>query len=306
MYIFAEPLAMLIRPIYEQVQNYGWTLVIVTVLINLLTIPLTIMSQKSTAKTQQIQPLITELQKKYANDKDKLNAEMQKIYTKYGINPMAGCLPMVVRLLVLFGFIRVVYDPLKYLLRLTDGQIESVKMAVSQAAQNAGTAVKNIDRLYQVQLCGMDGASGAIEAMNKEPINFDFLGIDLTKMLNQHMGDITVWIIPVLAVLATIASSYVTKKIMSKSTAPGQPASMGNSMLFIMPVMTAYFTFIMPIGMSLYWFTSTMVNTIQQIFTTVIIKNNQKELKLTVNDQKLMQEGQKHIKNDNKGNKSKK
>lgn len=306
MYLFAEPLAMLIRPIYEQVQNYGWTLVIVTVLINLLTIPLTIMSQKSTSKTQQIQPLITELQRKYANDKEKLNTEMQKIYTKYGINPMSGCLPMVVRLLVLFGFIRVVYDPLKYLLKLTDGQIQGVKMAVVQAAQKAGTSVKNIDRLYQVQLCGMDGASGAIKAMHKEPINFNFLGIDLTKMLNQHMGEITVWIIPVLAVLATIASSYVTKKLMAKTTAPGQPASMGNSMLFIMPVMTAYFTFVMPIGMSLYWFTSTVITVLQQIFTNVIIKNNQKEIKLTTNDQKLIQEGTKRIKKENKDNKSKK
>ena len=95
MYIFAEPLAYLIRPFYHLVKNYGLTLIIVTVLIRLATIPLTVMSQKSTAKTQQLQPQIAEIQKKYKNDKEKMSLEMQKLYTKNKVNPMGGCLPMI-------------------------------------------------------------------------------------------------------------------------------------------------------------------------------------------------------------------
>lgn len=290
MYILAEPLAMVIRPIYGVIQNYGWTLIIVTVLINLLTVPLTIMSQKSTAKTQQIQPLMAELQKKYANDKEKLNAEMQKLYTKYNINPMAGCLPMIVQLLVLFGFIRVVYDPLKYILQLSAEQIESVKTAVEATATAAGETLSKTAMTYQVQLCGLPGASETIESFGKTPINFNFLGIDLTKMLKTNMGDITIWIIPVLAILATVLSSYVTRKIMSGTNGAGneQAAAMSNSMTMLMPVMTAYFTFIMPIGMSLYWFTSTMVNVIKQIVTNFIIKKNKNGISLTAKDQKKL------------------
>ncbi len=288
MYILAEPLALLIRPIYEFVQNYGWTLVIVTVLINLITIPLTIISQKSAAKTQQLQPLLAELQKKYANDKEKLNTEMQKLYTKYNINPMAGCLPMIVQLLVLFGFIRVVYDPLKYLLQLSSEQIEAVKQAVESTAAAAGETLSKTAMNYQVQLCGLPGASEAIESFGKTSINFNFLGIDLTKMLKSNMGDIRIWIIPVLAVLATILSSVVTKKLMPKNDngANNQASAMSNSMVMIMPVMTAYFTFVMPIGMSLYWFTSTAVNIIKQIITNIVIKKHQKEIPLTLKDQK--------------------
>ncbi len=284
MYILAEPLALLIRPIYELVQNYGWTLIIVTVLINLLTIPLTIMSQKSTAKTQQIQPLMAELQKKYANDKEKLNTEMQKLYTKYEINPMAGCLPMIVRMLIIFGFIGVVYNPLQYLLQLNPDQIASVKEAISAAT---GTEIGR--NYYQVQLCGMEGAKEAVLSLGKTPINFDFLGIDLTKMLKSNMGDLTVWIIPLLAVAATVLSSYVMKKITTGAGGNEQAAAMNNSMLFIMPVMTAYFTFIMPIGMSLYWFTSTIVNILQQIITNRIIKRHQKDIPLTLKDSKKLE-----------------
>ena len=71
MYIFAKPLALIIRPIYELVKDYGLTLIIVTVLIRLITIPLTVMSQKSVAKTQLIQPEIQKIQTKYANDNNK-------------------------------------------------------------------------------------------------------------------------------------------------------------------------------------------------------------------------------------------
>ncbi len=278
MYLLAEPLSMLIRPIYELIQNYGWTLVIVTVLINLLTIPLTIMSQKSMAKTQQLQPLLMELQKKYANDKEKYNTEMQKLYTKYGINPMAGCLPMIIRLFIILGFVGVVYNPLQYLLRMSPDQINAIKDTLEAAGEKV---------LYQVQYCSHPETIKAIEALGKEPINFNFLGIDLTKMLSSNMGDITVWIIPVLAVLATVLSSIVSKKIMSSS---GQQAGAGSSMLFVMPIMTAYFTYIMPIGMSLYWFTSTVVNLLQQIVTNVIMKNTKKELPLTLNDRKRLGE----------------
>ena len=70
MYIFAKPLGYIIRPIYELIQNYGLTLIIVTILIRIATIPLTIMSQKSTTKTQMIQPEMAKIQEKYKNKKN--------------------------------------------------------------------------------------------------------------------------------------------------------------------------------------------------------------------------------------------
>ena len=287
MYFLAGPLAFLIRPIYEAIQNYGWTLVIVTVLINLLTIPLTIISQRSMSRTQQLQPLMAELQNKYKNDREKLNTEMQKLYTKYNVNPMSGCFPMIVRLFVLFGFIGVVYNPLRYILQLSADQIASVTEAVKKAAEAAGADVGRLT--YQVKICGMPGAAEAIESFGKTPINFNFLGIDLTKMLNENMSDLKIWIIPVLAVAATVLSSVITKKMTAKnSVGNDQAAAMNNSMTFVMPVMTAYFTFIMPVGMSLYWFTSTVINVAQQIVINIIMKKHPSEIPLTLKDSKKL------------------
>ncbi|MBQ2889477.1 MAG: YidC/Oxa1 family membrane protein insertase [Clostridia bacterium] len=262
MYILAEPLAFLTRLIYNLIENYGITLIIVTILIRVLTIPLTVMSQKSTAKTQLIQPELQKLQQKYKNDKEKLSIEMQKLYKKHDVNPMGGCLPLIVQMFVLFGFIRVVYDPLRYILQLSVDQIDKIKEAV-------GATVTT----YQVTLCGMEGVSEQIIALGKKPINFDFLGIDLTRMVKGNETDLLVWIFPVLAVLATIWSAQISKKQMQTANngANEQAQSMSNSMMTIMPIMTAFFTYTMPIGMSLYWFVSTVAQIIQQAVITKVV-----------------------------------
>lgn len=264
MYILAEPLAFLTRIIYNIIENYGATLIIVTILIRLLTVPLTVMSQKSTAKTQLIQPELMKLQQKYKNDKEKLSIEMQKLYKKNDVNPMGGCLPLIVQMFVLFGFIRVVYDPLRYILQLSVEQIDKIKEAVGATAAT-----------YQVTLCGMDGVKEQIVSLGKKPINFDFLGIDLTRMVKGNETDLLVWVFPVLAVLATVLSAFISKKQMEGNANSNEQAqSMSNSMLTIMPVMTAFFTYTMPIGMSLYWFVSTAAQIIQQTVITKIINKS--------------------------------
>ncbi len=262
LYLLAEPLAFIIRPIYNYIGNYGLTLIIVTLLIRLITIPLTFASQKSAAKTQMLQPEIAKIQQKYKNDKEKMSTELQKFYTSNNINPMGGCLPLVAQMFVLFGFIDVIYKPLQYILRLSASQIDTIKKAV-------GAKITD----YQVTICGLEGVREKIIELGKEPINFDFLGIDLTRMLKGNLGDYRMWIFPILAVAATFLTSYMSKKQMSSQTNPNESAaSMSNTMMMMMPVMTAYFTYIMPAGMSLYWFVSSVVQVIQQYITNKVVK----------------------------------
>ena len=276
MYILADPLAFIIRPIYNLIQNYGLTLIIVTILIRIATIPLTVMSQKSVAKTQLIQPELLKIQEKYKNDKNKQSIELQKLYQKHGVNPLGGCLPLIVQMFVLFGFIGVIYNPLQYILQLSKDQIAAISEAV-------GAKVTT----YQVTLCGMEGVAQKIIDLGKTPINFDFFGIDLTKILKGNEADLMMWIFPALAVIATVISSYITK-LQTPAPAPSkngqeQMPNMSNSMLTIMPIMTAVFTYTMPAGMSLYWFVSTAVQILQQ---TVINKAINKKVKEEIEGKK--------------------
>ncbi len=91
--------------------NYGWSIIVFTLLIKLILMPFDYKSRVSMRKTSKIQPQMAALQKKYANDKDKLNAKMAELYKKEGVNPLSSCLPMLLTfpvLIAMFGAMRLV------------------------------------------------------------------------------------------------------------------------------------------------------------------------------------------------------
>ncbi len=91
--------------------NYGWSIIVFTVLIKLVLMPFDYKSRVGMRKTSKIQPQVAALQKKYANDKDKLNAKMAELYKKEGVNPLSSCLPMLLTfpiLIAMFNAMRMV------------------------------------------------------------------------------------------------------------------------------------------------------------------------------------------------------
>lgn len=112
--VLAEPLFLGLRYIYQHwVRNYGWAIVLLTVLINLLLFPLKIKGIHLAQKQQKVAPIVKRIQDKYKqykiNDprKQKMNQEVMEVYKQYGINPLGGCLPMVLQLPLIYGFYEV-------------------------------------------------------------------------------------------------------------------------------------------------------------------------------------------------------
>jgi YidC/Oxa1 family membrane protein insertase len=112
--VVAKPMFLALRFIYEHlVHNWGWAIVILTMLISIVTFPLKLKSIRSAQEMQRVQPLVKSIQDKYKqykfNDprKQKMNEEMMKLYKEHGINPLGGCLPMLLQLPFLYGFYRV-------------------------------------------------------------------------------------------------------------------------------------------------------------------------------------------------------
>ena len=83
--------------------NYGWSIIVFTLLIKLVLMPFDYKSRVGMRKTTKIQPQVAALQKKYANDKDKLNAKMAELYKKEGVNPLSSCLPLLLTFPILFA-----------------------------------------------------------------------------------------------------------------------------------------------------------------------------------------------------------
>ena len=97
--------------IYSWVGNYGWSVVVFTLMIRLLVLPLDVKSRRGMRNMTRVQPKVAALQKKYANDKEKLNTKMMELYRKEHVSPTAGCLPMLLQwpiLIFMFTAMRVV------------------------------------------------------------------------------------------------------------------------------------------------------------------------------------------------------
>ena len=99
----AAPLLDLLRMIYGYVGNYGVAIIILTTIVRLVLFPLTFKGMKSMKRMQQLTPRMKKLQEKYKNNKEKLNKEMMELYRKNRVNPLGGCLPMLLQLPVFFA-----------------------------------------------------------------------------------------------------------------------------------------------------------------------------------------------------------
>jgi YidC/Oxa1 family membrane protein insertase len=111
--VLAKPCVWLMNRLYSVIPNYGIAIIILTILIKGVLWPLGSKSYKSMSEMKKIQPLMKEIREKYKNDKKKMNEEVMSLYRTYKINPLGGCLPMVVQLPVFFALYRMLYQAIE-------------------------------------------------------------------------------------------------------------------------------------------------------------------------------------------------
>lgn len=101
--VIAKPLLYSLKFFYKYVGNYGIAIIIITIILKMFFFPLTHKSYKSMKGMQKIQPEMTKLREKYKDDKDSMNKAVMELYREHKVNPMGGCLPMVVQIPVFFA-----------------------------------------------------------------------------------------------------------------------------------------------------------------------------------------------------------
>jgi YidC/Oxa1 family membrane protein insertase len=111
--VLAKPCVWIMNKLYSVIPNYGIAIIILTIFIKLVLWPLGSKSYKSMSEMKKIQPLMKEIREKYKNDKKKMNEEVMSLYRTYKINPLGGCLPMVVQLPVFFALYRMLYQAIE-------------------------------------------------------------------------------------------------------------------------------------------------------------------------------------------------
>jgi YidC/Oxa1 family membrane protein insertase len=104
----------LLKLIFDVVGDYGYSIIIFSVIAKTLLLPLNIKQTQSTKKMNEIQPKMKEIQEKYKNDKEKMNQKLMEFYKEENYNPASGCLPILIQLPIIFALFSVVQNPTKF------------------------------------------------------------------------------------------------------------------------------------------------------------------------------------------------
>lgn len=291
------PLGFLIRVIYNLVQNYGLAIILFTIVIKLVLMPLQVKSQKAMRRQQKVQPIIAELQKKYANDQQRLQQEMMKVYKENNVGCSGGCLPLLLQFPILIGLYNVIQRPLTYIRGVdfsNSAVIEKVKNIVAAVGQNSSDVSVIVERQQ------MDLATWANQlGISEWGINFSFLGLDLSetpafssigKLLNGDFSNLSTTLlilIPAFAMLLTWLSSKYSQKLSGTANANNtndQAQSMTKSMNLMMPLLTGWFTFSLPSGIGIYWIISSVMQIVQQFLITKFFEGKEDDFVVKVPD----------------------
>ena len=122
---FAKPLFLLLDKLYDFCGNWGWAIILLTLIVRIVLYPLTYQGMVSMQKLKDLAPKMKELQERYKGDPQKLQAHMMELYKKHGANPMGGCLPLLLQIPVFFAIYRVLFNAIElkgadWLLWITD------------------------------------------------------------------------------------------------------------------------------------------------------------------------------------------
>lgn len=211
--------------------SFGFAIIIFTVLVKVITLPLTRKQMQSMKATQELQPKLQELQKKHGKDREALSKAQMELYKEAGVNPLGGCLPLLIQMPILFGLYQALYH-----LASTGQLVDQPFFWIPDLSFPTATAgLSWIPEYFQ---------SGQIWLL----IAYLILPVVLvvTQMMMQKMSQ---------------------PPRTSNQQQDSQQAMMGQMMLF-MPIMFGFFSLQVPSGLSLYWVVSNVLAMIQQYTVT--------------------------------------
>jgi YidC/Oxa1 family membrane protein insertase len=226
--IIIDPMLNTLLWIYGILGNFGIAIIVFTILVRLITHPLTVQQLKSTSKMQEFQQSKEwqALQKKYKDNKQQLQQEQMKLYQEMGINPFSSCLPTLIQFPIIIGL------------------YQSIMRALAAAPIPMEALYSNLYSITNVS--------------KLLPVNQNFLWMNLGQPERLYLFGFSVGI-PVLAILVLI-TTYMQSKLMTPVSQPGeQGAQMTQAMNLYMPLFMGYLALTFASGLALYFVTSNLV-----------------------------------------------
>jgi len=265
--IITIPFAWIMRVLYSLTGNYGMTLILFTLVVKLVMLPFQFKSKKSMVRMGRLSGRQTELQQKYANNQQKYNEEVAKLYREAGVNPMSGCLWSFIPLFILIPLYRIIREPITSLMRLGDDVYAEIKTLAESLGYAASGGINSAyEQIGVTKFISDNWASfeGKFEGLMN--LDFNFLGLDLTGMpTDAFKGFSFDWMHIGLILIPIISGtlSWLQSKITTSSNGQKENGQM-KGMMVMMPLMSVYIGFIMPASMGLYWIAQSVFSIVQE------------------------------------------
>jgi YidC/Oxa1 family membrane protein insertase len=250
-------LGTLLAFFYDLIPEYGIAIILLTLTVSLLLFPLTVKQTRSMKAMQEIQPEVKKLQKEFKGEKEELNKHLMELYKERGVNPAAGCLPLLVQMPIWFALYRVLWQ----------GHGIPEGSALSEVLTDAGELLYDtVDDTRTLVPNWQDVGGEAIDAVQ-------FLGMNLLVKPSDAVSlDNLVGALPYLVMIAVIVAAGFYQQVQTSrkrsdddSPQNSQMAGMQNAMK-IMPFVFGFITWNFVTGLGLYFATSNLFRVGQQAF----------------------------------------
>ena len=292
---FANMFGYLLQLMYNLVNNYGLAIILFTVTIKILLIPLSIKQQKTMKKSAELQEKMKVIQFKYKNDQEKMNQEIMSLYKTEKMSPFSGCLTAIIQMLLLLSIFYLVRSPITFMQKLPQENVNNYINQLKEGEKAVSNVYPEIDLIREYNY--LKEINPEDENVDKLNLQMNFLGLDLSKIPQQNMGDYTVYIIPVLYILSSFISIRLTTSRQAKMNnkksenveidgTTGEelkPEEDGKNevdtvmqtnkmMSWMMPIMSISIAFVAPLGLALYWLINNILMIIERLVLDKVIK----------------------------------
>ncbi len=295
--IITVPFGWLLSKIYELTGSYGLAIILFAIIVQVVLLPITAKSKKSTMKMSRLSPKMQEIQRKYADDKQKQQEEMQKLQKEEGASMgCGGCLWSFVPLLILIPLLSVVREPLVYMLGMSAEDAATVVSTLKEAAPNLFSSNTYYDQVAAAQALStglyttqIQAALPNVSADVLQGVNFDFLWLNIGSNPQFNVfastwawdwAHIGLFLIPVISAAQQVLSMFISQKTNNsvvtdkngmedkEAAKNSQSAQTGKIMMWMMPIMSLWIGFTVPAALSIYWFVGGVVRMVEDYFLT--------------------------------------
>lgn len=295
---FANIFGYVLKLLYNVVGNYGWAIILFSVLVKILMLPISIKQQKTMKKNEKIQSELKQIQFKYKNEPEKLNQEMMALYKREGMSPFSGCLSSIVQIILLFSVFLLVRQPLTYMVKMDTNIINKMTEVVSKQDENQKNAyqeiviIQYVRNLNNTDSVKNEGDFNIKDYAEQASLNMDFFGIDLSQVPTKNLTDIKTLIIPVLYVISSFISIRLSmtatkkkkedKKLITDGSEEQEEKynpteDVNKTMVWMMPIMSVTIAVIAPLGLALYWLMNNILMIIERLVINKFLNKEETE-----------------------------